>query len=358
MIPEDQLLCLCTHQEFTARHKERLQVLLHEEAIDWGRVLETADLNQVSPLVFTNLQAYASEFGGVTAETLRLFKQRFMHNVIVKKRTAEIVEQVLRYLSSRQMPAMLLKGAALDASVYRQPWYTSMADVDLILRIKREDLTKEEGWQIDEWFWQFNLPTNPYKVHIEYDFYSHHDMTMNGLIDVDIEGTWKAARETRLYDQPVWIMSPEDLLIASAINSCRKRYFRLKSACDVTAILEANPQLDWQAVVAKAQAYRCSAILYACFFVTQAMLETPFPAAIWSELRVHPARAWLIRSLSEFLLRFFPLSSLSSNKEGKILEREPGWGLILTYASYRLDQIFPKLKRLLRIQAARFRLAQ
>ena len=357
MIPEDQLLCLCTRQDFTPLNKKRLYALIHAAAIDWGRVLETADLNQVSPLVYTNLQVYSNEFNGVPAETLRLFKQRYMHNVIVKKRTAEIIEAVLRFLTVRHIPAMLLKGAALDASVYRQPWYTSMADVDLILRSKREDLSKNERWQIDEWFGQFNLQTNPYKLHLEYDFYSHHDMTMNDLIEVDIEGTWKAARETSLHGQPVWIMSPEDLLIASAINSCRKRYFRLKSACDVTAIIEAYPQLDWETVVAKARAYRCNAILYACFFVTHIMLETPFPETIWRDLRVHPVRAKLIRFLSVSLLRYLPLSKLARNKEGKILEREPGWGLILTYASYRLDQIVPKLRRLMYIQASRLRLA-
>ena len=58
--------------------------------------------------------------------------------------------------------------------IRKQSWW--------FLRSKLEDLAEDERWHIDEWFRQFNLQTNPYKVHFEFDFYSHHDITLNGLI--------------------------------------------------------------------------------------------------------------------------------------------------------------------------------
>jgi hypothetical protein len=340
---EDQILCCCTRQDFDDQHKHRLYSLCQSHRINWENVLATANLNQVSPLVYTHLNTFAAEFGGIPPGILSQFKQRYMHNVIVKKRTAEIIEKILAFLAEKEMPAMLLKGAALDALVYRQPWYTCMSDVDLILRARQEDIPDDERWQIDEEFNRFNLHSNAYQVHIEYDFYTHHDMTINGLIDIDPERVWQEARQICFHGQPVWIMSPEDLLIASAINSCRKRFFRLKSACDLSALIEKYPDLDWQAVTSKSNSYRCNNIVYTALITAQRMLGVSIPEQVFFDLQVHPLRAWLIRFLVGSLLKIFPLRRLSSNKPGNIMGREPGWGLVLTYATYRIDQIVPKL---------------
>jgi len=343
MTPEDRILCLCARQNFNERHLHELLTLCNLHKIQWIYVLETANQNGVSPLVYANLSKIKSELPKLPEDIFNWLKITYMRNVIVKKYTAENLEKILAFLSEKGIKTMLLKGAALDAVIYRQPWYTEMADVDLILRAKKEEIPHATLRQIVDFIEGFNHQPHQYNMHIEYDYYVHHDMTMNGLIAIDPERTWREAHLFRYRNQDVWILSPEDMLIASAVNSCRKRFFRLKTLCDLSSIIEKYPDLNWQAFINKAIAYRCNTIVYTALLVMEMTLGCSLPEKVFIDLHINPLRARLIRFLVVYLLQQGTLSKLSQNTQNKVFGHELSWGLVLTYATYRLDQITPKL---------------
>jgi hypothetical protein len=136
------------------------------------------------------------------------------------------------------------------------------------------------------------------------------------------------------------------MLLTTAINSCRKRFFRLKSLCDLVTIVETHPRLNWDTVVSKAQAYKCNTILYTALVVTQATLGCQVPAGIQKALKVHPVRAVMIRYLVRQLCQRFSLTTLFANPDAPPHKRKFSWPLCLTYTPYRFDLLAPKISEI------------
>jgi hypothetical protein len=142
-------------------------------------------------------------------------------------------------------------------------------------------------------------------------------------------------------------MTPEDLLIAAAIQACRKRYFRLKPLCDIASIIGKYPDLDWDSVRTRARRDRCDSILFTALLTTRLLVGCRLPDGFLCELRVNPARAALIRKLVGKLHRDFSLAQLFDRSDSTFFSRAFSWPLLLTYASYRLDNLVPKLGEIL-----------
>jgi hypothetical protein len=143
-------------------------------------------------------------------------------------------------------------------------------------------------------------------------------------------------------------MALEDTLLTAAIQACRKRFFRLKSLCDIAAIIEKfGDVLSWDVVVSKAHAYECNTILYTALLVTQATIGCSLPEGFLNSLSVNPVRAWIIQHLVHRLCRNFSLDQLFGRTDATLLGREFSWPLVLTYATYRLDHLAPKMSEIL-----------
>lgn len=349
MRPEDHILFICARQDFGSAHLQKLSNLCQAQDIHWDMVLETAKQHAVAPLVYTNLIKYPTAELGIPQSILEKFKLLYLSNVIRKRKTAEIAERLFELFAERSIDVMLVKGAALNFShVYDQPWYTVSKDVDLVIRPKREDMSEDDRREIITVIEKINHQRVHFKEHIEYDFFEHHDVTMNNVIPVNSERIWQDAPSIRIGDHNVFVMSPEDLLISVAINSCRKRYFRLKSILDIAEIIQKYPDLDWGNLSSKAHEYQCNDIVYTAFLVTQKTLGCDMPEGFLNDLRVNPVRAYLIHRIVEILYQRAALIDFIVPPSGRVLGRELSWSLVLTYTTYRWDQIGRKVLEVIR----------
>lgn len=284
---------------------------------------------------------------GIPAPVLARLKRLRIGNVFVKKEARSILPQIVTAAAAQGMRIMLIKGEALNYLVYDQPWYTVSADIDLILSVKKAELPPAAFGEIDQKLYQFNQRPAQFKQHIEYEFYEHHDMSMNNILRIDWPDIWRDAQRIPLGDTQLLAMSDADLLLAAAINCGRKRYFRLKNLCDMASIIESRPDLDWDAVIRKAHAYRCNTILYTAFAAAQATLGCRLPADILPSLGVSGARARLITAIIRRIGQRVPLAELVVPAENTAYKRKLSWTLLLTYATYRPDLLPPKFKELI-----------
>ena len=159
--PEDKLLFACCRQNFLAEHQEVLVNICGQEAINWDVVYQTAALHGVAPLVYLNLCKVSSI--DIPPRILDLFKHALMHNMLQKERQAQRIVKALTFFAEKSIDVMLIKGAALDLLVYEQPYYVAAQDADLVLKIKREQLS--EG--------QFVTFKKSIARGIEYDYFQH-----------------------------------------------------------------------------------------------------------------------------------------------------------------------------------------
>lgn len=346
MTPEDTVTCLCARQNFEMRHQEKLIDICRSQPIQWDIVFATANRHQITPLVYINLSRISYKELNIPLNILNRFKKAQIRNIFVKQRTNLVLEKIFALFAQKGIEVMLVKGAVLGNLVYKKPWYTISYDVDLVIRAKEEDLDEGDHREILEQMDGFNHEGDEFKEHIEYDFYEHHDITMNNVLTVDWERIWAEAKRIKRMGYDVLVMAPEDMLLATAINSCRKRFFQLKSLCDIMAIIEKYPNLDWNMVVSKAHAYKCNTILYTALVVTQTVLGCYLPDDIVADLKVGRLRTSIINYLVKNLSQRLTLLNLFVHSENATYKRKLSWPLFLTYATYRVDLLWPKLGEL------------
>ena len=333
MKPEDHILFACARQDFTDEHKQAVLEISRKYSLSWDVIFSKAEQHGVAPLVYINL-CQGEGLGLCIPESIvnryRLFAMR---NSVRKEQRVQRTLQALEYFNAQSIDVMLIKGGALDLLVYDHAMLITSNDIDLVLKRRREELSPDQIQQI---------MNDLHQSGIEYDFYSHHDMTINGALPVDFGRIWRDATQIDYRGQPAWMMSPEDMLISVCINSCRKRYFRLKSLLDIAETLRKMDAIRWDGVVEKSRQYDCQNIVYTALLVCQQTLGCRLPPGALPRLGVNPLRAVVINSIAKFLLRFssLPVAPISGIS---LLGKQMHFSLVLPYASYRFYQIRHKL---------------
>lgn len=302
MRAEDRVLFAAARQDFREEHRAAVAAL---SPVDWEQVAAVAESHGVAPIVGANLK-------------LESLQRAFFENVLIKAQEAERLARGIARLREAGYQVMLLKGTALDLLVYREPWVTASKDADLLLRPGRRLAEDEKA-----------VRRSLYRSGIECDVPRHHDLDMNGVLPVRYDRIWAAARRVDYHGQEAFVMANEDLLISLCINSCRKRFFRLKHLFDIAESTR-RLELDWDRLAARAREDRCEGIVYTALHVTRETLGCEVPAGALEALRVPPPRVLLIRRLVSRWMR-----------HGSLETPPPAW---LPYASYRWEQALRSLR--------------
>jgi hypothetical protein len=334
MRAEDHILFACARQELTSEHRERVAALCRQGPIDWERLVATAFRQGVAPIVGWSLKRVSEgvDLGLPPALALRLELALF-ENAAEKERSAARLAGALAHLAAAGLEALLLKGAALDLLVYEQPGWVVSRDVDLAVR-------RYSGVPLPREDWEVRRPL--YALGIECDAYSHHDVTMNGLLPVRFERIWADARPVMVRGAPALVMAPEDLLISLAINACRKRFLRLKELFALSESVRRLP-LDWPRLAARAREDRAEGIVYTALLATRETLGCPLPPEALEALGLPAARRRLVGLLLGALLKNGSLRGFEGGDSGHP-GRRLNLSLLLPYASYRREQLLASLR--------------
>ena len=336
--PEDKLLLVYTRQNFHHLHRKAVIDICSNSEIQWSIVYSTANLHGVAPLVYSNLLKCDIVQLGVPQDTLKQFKLCIVNSVIKKERRAERIAEILSLSNEKSIDVMLIKGAALDVLVYDHPWYMVPGDIDLIVRSKKEGITDKEKGEI---------PSMIRRHGIECEYFVHHDVNMNGLLPINFQNIWENAIKIEFRGYGAFVMSPEDMLMSVCINSCRKRFFRLKSLCDIAEIVSKYRDLKWEKLIKDAKEYQCNNIVYTALLVTQMTLECELPEDVLDELSGSAVRTAIIRYLVRYFIQNMSLSSsfpyFKRNEKNKLI-RKIDASLVLPYATYRWYQLWVKMR--------------
>lgn len=332
MKPEDWILFSATRQTVNADQKQRLYHLTQESPIDWDAVFATAENNGIGPLIFSNIINIPELAAQIPHSLVKQYKLKILQNIAAKKERSGLLRQALKFCREKQIKVMIIKGAAQDLITFREPWFTVYFDIDLILHAPRDILPQKILRQINDEF---------YQDRIEYDFYSHHDVSMNGMLPINFAEIWREAREIQIEAETAYVPSPEHHLLTLAINSCRKRFFRLKSLLDIAETIEALPDIDWDKFAHYCRSYHCGNIVYTAFLVTQKTLIGQIPEQVYAKLGVSTFRAEMIQKSVTYLIKFWSITA--SNSKSWIYSRLIDPRLILPYTTYLPSQIRHKI---------------
>ena len=335
MRSEDRLLLACTRQSFTDAHRQAVLDICRREEIAWDVVHSTAKHHGVAPLVYANLRKCIPLGLDIPQDVVDRFRRSYHRNVVWKERSAERLTQALAFFRRKSIDVMLIKGAALDILVYDQPWYTVPHDVDIVIRPRRGEIPDATNAEIMQFL---------HRTGIEYDYFEHHDVVMNGALPLDFHKIWDDAVRIKFGGQDVFVMSPEDMLMSLCVNSCRKRFFRLKSLCDIAETIARHPGLKWEELTHRARAHDYNNILYTALLVTEMTLGCELPEGLLDNLQVSPTRAAVISYLVRRLSERCPLDALYPFSGRRVFGREANLAVLLPYVTYRPYQAGRKIQ--------------
>ena len=327
---EQMLLCL-TRLDFDSEWQaEALRLAL---SVDWRQVLSTAVLHQVTPLVYRNLQACPDLAVSVPDEVVTKFRQALVLNMQKKTELGDALRRSLEFFGGRGIDLLLIKGTSLDVRLYGDPWLTVSQDLDLVVLSQWEDLPEDAR----QWVRDGNASTPLIDVQCE----SHADLVMNGLLPLDFKSMVGRAAPREVQGHRAMLMCPEDELLCACIQSFRKRYFRLKSLCELAEFVKQHPALDWAFFARNARKERCAGIAYVALLAASLSLDCQLPGDLRRLLKVSRPRAAALR----FLIHRVSFSSLADLYVDRwVRGKQLGRSLMLPYASLGLGKAWRSLR--------------
>ena len=325
MIPENKLLFICTRKNFQLEHQEAVLEICNKSKIKWEVVHLTALQHQVISLVYRNLLKCKHAGLEITSDILAKFKADVTIFYSNKLKQEQDITDVLSYFNKKSVDVMLIKGSDLNFTVYQDfPEYIIGDDTDLMLGNHFEEVSKQEDQEDITFFEKLN-------TFFEWERFQHHDVSMNGMLPIDFGEIWTSSKEETFKGQKVLIMSPENILLANCINSCRKRFFRLKSLCDIAETIEFFNTLNWEIFIKNTEKYCCRYIVYTSLLITNITVKSDLPKNVLSRLNISKSKAVLIYLLVKFLCNYVPLNSLLSSPKVGLLRKNITFSLILKF---------------------------
>jgi hypothetical protein len=303
LIPENELLFICTRKNFQSEHQKAVFELCDKFKIKWDIVHLTALQHQIAPLIYSNLLKCENSGLGIVPEVLARFRSDTLALNLGKLKQQQDIVKVLSHFNRKSVDVMLIKGAALSFTVYQDFSGYVVGDIDLILKNCREEVSEQEDQEDIVFFEKLN-------AFVEWERFQHHDVNRNETLPIDFKRIWSQAKETTFQGQKVLVMSPEDMLLATCINSCRKRFFRLKSLCDIAEIMNYFKELDWEVFIHNAKKYHCRYIVYTSLLVTSMTVGCDLPKGVLSKLEVGWFRSKLIYLVIKYLYNRVSLNFL------------------------------------------------
>jgi hypothetical protein len=271
----------------------------------WGRTLWVADWHRLSPILFCHLELRPDPPPATVRSALeRAYLASSARSMFITEARRRVVDA----LAAADVPALLLKGAALVETVYPDPAQREMLDLDILVppdRIARAtqalaplgyrpspalDTAPQTSLQLEPDLHGPALVGEQHLVAVEL----HHHITIRGEGGhFELDDMWERARPSPL--GPHLLPSPEDLLLHVSLHFTRNRlggsYRRrntggaLAQISDIARIVE-RESVRWETVTQSASAYKLDARVFLALFAARD-LGVPVPDGVLTELRPH-----------------------------------------------------------------------
>ncbi|HEX4279863.1 MAG TPA: nucleotidyltransferase family protein [Solirubrobacteraceae bacterium] len=270
----------------------------------WGRTLRVADWHRLSPMLFCHLARGRDAPAPVRSALERAYLASSARSLFISDAQRRVVDALV----AADIPALLLKGAALVETVYPDPGQREMLDLDILVPsgqiAQASSALAPLGYRpspTDEY-----TPSSP-STQLEPDAHHapalvgreqlvavelHHHLTIPGEgVRFDIDQIWERGRPSPR--GPHLLPSPEDLLLHVSLHFTRNRvggsYRRrhtggaLAQICDIARIVE-HEELNWEGLASSARSYGLETRVFLALFAARE-LGVPVPAAALAELQ-------------------------------------------------------------------------
>lgn len=294
---EDRLLLYCCRTENGDPLKLR--------DIDWNIFLKKAQIEGISPLVFSRLPELNKHFDipeYVAGELKKDYYLSATKNALI----FEELKRVLALFNQKGIQVIVMKGAALAETVYGNPALRSMSDVDLLVKKENihqvDKLLKKLGYSpadrsVDDIdFTSTYLTTldyrNPSKnspsFHIHWHFVNSTIPNESYIGYIKMDDIWQAAVRTNIANIETWVMSPYHLIIHLSEHALRVTHSlsKLSYFCDIDRTINYyGKSLDWDILVRDTIRFNLNKMVYTTLYFSAYFIKANVPEDVLLKLK-------------------------------------------------------------------------
>lgn len=266
---------------------------------DWSQVVGMARQYRFASALYCALSESAVR-ETVPRSVLHELRSSYLRDAVQSFRTTLELNRILAAFLQEELPAIVLKGKALQALVYKRIGLRPMVDADVL--VKRDDVDSAErvltelGYIADESFrakdWYkmhhhhlapFLAPDGSTTIEIH-----HHLVRPYGPLQLPIPEFWQRSRAIRMGSTSMRVFSAEDLLLHVCIHLSFSNRFAgaLSGIRDIVwAIAVLGEELDWDAFINRVERYHAASYVYYSLWLAQELMDAVVPIDVIRSLR-------------------------------------------------------------------------
>lgn len=304
---EGELLLLCARSR-PGSGDEMLLAELVGGPLDWELVLRLAVRHGAIPALHHRLAACPAAVPPWAMARLRAqFEFNSLRNL---KLTAELI-RLLELLDRLEIPTLAYKGPTLAAHAYGSLSARQFGDLDLLVRpahaARAAALLFREGYGGADW------PRPAAEREYLRRHHLHGFQAKDGETDIELhwrfmpsdfhfppslDAWWPRLERRSLGPASVLALGAEELLVVLCAHGGRHLWSRLKSVCDVAAVIGSANRIDWSRLFDEATSIGAGRLVSLGLHLASDLLDAPLPddvRARISENAAVPALAELVR---------------------------------------------------------------
>jgi len=295
--------------------------LASAQAVDWPALVHHADGHSLTPLLYS-VWRDAGVLAALPPEIQTRLAKAYANNKIRNTHIRSELIEIHQLLDNADVPHLVLKGWPLVERLYADPAQRVLYDHDFLVPPDRAEAghraLKQAGfrplpardawiekhlpalWRNDGYTWDGYLfdPRYPRPVELHLRLW---EAGWRGLHvrSRQLPDLWARAQTRTIAGVPMQVLGDEDTLVHLAMHFAGhliEREARLNQLLDL-ARFQASTQLNWDIVLAQAEAANVSRFVYASLWLAHAIFGSPLPPdEVWTRLAAQtpPAfRRWL-----------------------------------------------------------------
>ncbi|HEX8355408.1 MAG TPA: nucleotidyltransferase family protein [Pyrinomonadaceae bacterium] len=293
--PENELLLLCAHRGGAGAAAGRVGELARA-VVDWDYLYGLAHRHALLPLLYRGLEESARD--STPAGLRERLRAKFRENATRNTLLAGELVRIARLFGAAGVVPLAYKGPALAVQAYGDLSLRRFIDLDVIVRRRDVALAGERLLSLG-----FGKPEGLTASQEKFLLRRQHNLAFSrdgGRLTVELhwevspapfasvplgEGAWERASTVTLHGAEVKCLAPEDLLLALAVHGTKHLWERLAWVCDVAALLNSRPGLDWDFVLRRARDSRVERMLHLALRLARGLAGAKLPEGLIASAR-------------------------------------------------------------------------
>jgi len=267
---------------------------------DWQSLVKTASQHDIGPRLYHSLRACPlpdAAAGAAMAVVEAQYYATGLRNALLERELHRILDD----WRVAGVPAIVLKGSALTATVYGNRALRPMRDLDVLVQPSDmatvRELMAASGYEIDpnqrdriDWYYGHHY-------HLAFQKRSgtegavrcevHWRLERPGRpFSIDTAGLWARAVTVNAGQRDIQVLSPEDTLLHLALHVCKHRLAGgFRAFCDIAAVIAASgSRFDWEQVCRRASEWRVADLVHVPILITDRLLNAGVPSGVAARL--------------------------------------------------------------------------